>query len=129
MQRSWLRPRGCRLGHMPPPGSPARPHLLLLLLAAAEEIIFERAMYDVVPLERWVSTGGAVALLGDSAHAMHPITGQGARSAFEVRGATRVHACVRAAHGRSRSCSHRLFCGAGACRCFCCVTHGPGVAC
>ncbi|PNH10702.1 Zeaxanthin epoxidase, chloroplastic, partial [Tetrabaena socialis] len=57
--------------------------LLPVVEATPEASIFERALYDRLPLGRWASPGGRVVLLGDAAHAMHPGPGQGARSAFE----------------------------------------------
>ncbi len=54
-----------------------------IIQATPESIIFERALYDRLPLSRWSSPGGRLLLLGDAAHAMHPGPGQGARSAFE----------------------------------------------
>jgi 2-polyprenyl-6-methoxyphenol hydroxylase-like FAD-dependent oxidoreductase len=52
--------------------------------ATPESAIFERAMYDRVPLDElpgnrhngMVSAGGRVFLLGDAAHAMYPGPGQ-----------------------------------------------------
>lgn len=54
-----------------------------IIRATPESLIFERALYDRLPLSRWSSPGGRLLLLGDAAHAMHPGPGQGARSAFE----------------------------------------------
>ncbi|KAG2490583.1 hypothetical protein HYH03_010977 [Edaphochlamys debaryana] len=82
-----------RRGGLGVPGSKARVLAALeeagwewalpIVEATPEAAIFERAMYDRLPLERWASPGGRVVLLGDSAHAMYPGPGQGARSAFE----------------------------------------------
>lgn len=40
--------------------------------ATDESAIFERAIWDRLPLTKWSSPGGHVVLLGDAAHAMHP---------------------------------------------------------
>ncbi|KAG2450909.1 hypothetical protein HYH02_004741 [Chlamydomonas schloesseri] len=54
-----------------------------LVAATPESSIFERALYDRLPLDDWAAPGRRVVLLGDSAHGMHPGPGQGARTAFE----------------------------------------------
>ncbi|WIA28788.1 hypothetical protein OEZ86_011320 [Tetradesmus obliquus] len=51
--------------------------------ATDESAIYERAMWDRLPLPAWSAAGGHVVLLGDAAHAMYSGPGQGARTAFE----------------------------------------------
>jgi 2-polyprenyl-6-methoxyphenol hydroxylase-like FAD-dependent oxidoreductase len=52
--------------------------------AIPEEQIFERSIVGHSALPSWLSSeGGRVALVGDSAHGMHPNIAQGANSAFE----------------------------------------------
>ncbi len=55
--------------------------------ATPESLIFERGIYDRVPLDelgaKLTSPNGRVILLGDAAHAMHSSTGLGARMAYE----------------------------------------------
>jgi 2-polyprenyl-6-methoxyphenol hydroxylase-like FAD-dependent oxidoreductase len=48
-----------------------------------ESQIFERSICGCYPLSSWRSPGGRLALLGDSAHGMHPYIGHGANTAFE----------------------------------------------
>jgi len=48
-----------------------------------ESQIFERSIVGRYPLPTWLSKGGKAVLVGDSAHGMHPMIGQGANSAFE----------------------------------------------
>jgi 2-polyprenyl-6-methoxyphenol hydroxylase-like FAD-dependent oxidoreductase len=51
--------------------------------ATDESAIYERAMWDRLPLPCWSAAAGRVVLLGDAAHAMYSGPGQGARTAFE----------------------------------------------
>jgi salicylate hydroxylase len=48
-----------------------------------EAQIFERSIVGRLPASTWISPGGRLALVSDSAHAMHPNIAQGANSSFE----------------------------------------------
>lgn len=50
--------------------------------AIPEEQIFERSIVGRYPLDSWLSEGGRLVLVGDSAHGMHPNIGQGANQGF-----------------------------------------------
>jgi salicylate hydroxylase len=59
------------------------PMVYQTLESIPEGQIFERSIVGRIPASTWISPGGRLVLVGDSAHGMHPNIAQGANSSFE----------------------------------------------
>ncbi|CEM25789.1 unnamed protein product [Vitrella brassicaformis CCMP3155] len=83
--------------------------IMAAISATPEEQIFERHMFSRDAIDKWSSPRGRVVLLGDSAHAPHPLAGQGANQVFEdVAVLVDEIGKLREKHGGDGTWLHRL---------------------